>query len=177
MAYPVRLPARGPTQPGQKPHPSADMNIRSASLSALASVLLVATLASPAQAQTKPSRTVNRDELRACMASESDLASRRAAMEERNKVIGAENAEIKAQGQELKEEKERLDRDQKPLERFERKVKVYNARVLAARNTADAFQADLVALTRGWSRKRPVGRHPYEPDDKAASSGARGGQK
>lgn len=145
------------------------MNIRSASLSASASVLLVATFAWPAQAQTKPSRMVNRDELRACMASESDLSSRRAAMEERNKVIGAENAQIKAQGEELKEEKERLERDQKPMERFERKVKAYNARVLAARNTADAFQADLVALNQGLvAHNDKCGGISYDPDDKAA---------
>jgi hypothetical protein len=55
------------------------------------------------------------------------------------------------------------------MERFERKVKAYNARVLAARNTADTFQADLVALNQGLTAHNDkCGGISYDPDDKAA---------
>ena len=120
------------------------------SLATIASALLLslATLQS-AQAQTKPARVVTRDELRACMQSETDLAARRKAMEARNQKNGEEAAAIRAEAKELLEEKARIEEDNTKLERFmNRRVKPHNVRVKAAQDNAEAFRTDLEGLNK-----------------------------
>ena len=121
-----------------------------ASLTAIG--LFIAAIAVPAaQAQTKPAKLVTRDQLRACMNSESDLAARRKATEVRAVQQREEAAAIRAEGQELAEEHKRIGEDEHAkLERFmARKAKPHNARVKAAQDKAEAFKAELEALNAG----------------------------
>src|SRR5687767_11635845 len=101
-------------------------------------ILLAAIAIQTAQAQAKPEKLVTRDELRACMNSEAELASRRKAMEERGKQNGEEAAAIRAEGQELAEEHKRIgEEEHAKLERFiNRKAKPHNVRVKAAQDKA-----------------------------------------
>ncbi|ROZ69416.1 hypothetical protein [Ramlibacter sp. WS9] len=102
-----------------------------------------------AHAQT-PAKTVNRDQLRVCMNSESDLAARRQAMDARNKVNNEEAAAIRAEQQELTEERKRIGEDDATkIERFmNRRAKPHNARVKVAQDKAEAFRVDLEALNK-----------------------------
>ena len=102
-----------------------------------------------AHAQTPPAKTVNRDQLRVCMNSESDLAARRQAMDARNKVNGEETAAIRAEQQELAEEKQRIGEDATKMDRFmNRRVKPHNARIKVAQDKAEAFRVDLETLNK-----------------------------
>ena len=114
---------------------------------AFASAILLAAIALPgALAQTKPERIVTRDELRACMNSESDLATRRKVMEDRAARQREEAAALQAEGKELAEEQKELVEARKSMDRFERKVKAYNARIQAAKSSAEAVGKDLDAF-------------------------------
>lgn len=102
------------------------------------------------QAQTPPAKTVNRDQLRVCMNSESDLAARRQAMDARNKVNNDEAAAIRAEQLELTEERKRIGEDDATkIERFmNRRAKPHNARVKVAQDKAEAFRTDLETLNK-----------------------------
>lgn len=114
-----------------------------------AGVLLAALLLAAAQAQTAaPGKIVTRDELRACMNSETTLAAQRKELEARSKVNGEEASAIRAEAEQLKAEQEKIIADNAPMDRFNRKVKTHNARILAARTTADAFKSELETLNR-----------------------------
>ena len=121
------------------------------SLTAMGAGVLAAAFAfQGAQAQTPPAKLVNRDQLRACMNSESDLAGRRQAMDARNKANGEEAAAIRAEQQELAEEQKRIGEDDATrMERFiNRRVKPHNARIKLAQEKAEAFRTDLEALNK-----------------------------
>jgi len=114
-------------------------------------IFLAASAIQAAQAQAKPEKkTVTRDELRACMNSEAELAARRKAMEPRAAQNREEAAAIRAEAQELTEEHKRIGEDEHAkLERFmNRKAKPHNARVKAAQEKAEALRADLEALNK-----------------------------
>lgn len=113
-----------------------------------AGVLLAAILFPAAQAQTPAAKVVTRDELRTCMNSEVTLATQRKDLEARSKVNGEEASAIRAEAAELKAEQEKIIADNAPMDRFNRKVKAHNARILAARTTADAFKAELENLNK-----------------------------
>lgn len=125
--------------------------MNTSSLTAIsAGILLAAFTLQGAQAQTKPSKLVTRDQLRACMNSEADLAARRQAMEARNKGNADEAAAIRAEQQELTDEQKRIGEDEHAkMERFvNRRVKPHNARLKVARENAESFRVDLEALNK-----------------------------
>jgi septal ring factor EnvC (AmiA/AmiB activator) len=134
-----------------------------------AGLVLAITAFQPTQAQTAPPRLVTRDELRACMNSESDIAARRQAIEARGRQNRDEAAAIRSVNEELKAEQEKLEEDQKPMDRFNRKVKAHNARVQAAQAAAVAFNNDLDGLNKsvvGYNQQ--CGAISFLPEDKEA---------
>lgn len=123
--------------------------MRSTLIPTLAALLLAALAGQAALAQTAaPAKVVTRDELRACMNSETTLATQRKELEARGKVNGEEAAAIRAEAEQLKAEQEKILADNAPMDRFNRKVKTHNARILAARTTAEAFKSELETLNR-----------------------------
>jgi hypothetical protein len=118
--------------------------------STFSSMLAAVFVLQTAQAQTPPAKTVNRDQLRACMNSESDLTSRRQAMDARNKANNEEAAAIRTEQQELIEERKRIGEDDATkIERFmNRRAKPHNARVKVAQEKVEAFRAELETLNK-----------------------------
>src|SRR4051812_33945348 len=103
----------------------------------VAGLLLAAIGIHTALAQTAPAqKLVTRDELRACMSGEDELAKRKQAIEAVAKTNRDEAAAIRTEAAELKAEGEKLEEDQKPMDRFERKVKAHNARVKKSQDAA-----------------------------------------
>lgn len=113
-----------------------------------AGLLLAAFAFHAAQAQTPSPRMVTRDELRACMNSESDLATRRQAVEARSSRNRDEAAAIRSESGQLKTENERLQEDNAPMEKFQRKVKAHNARVQAAQADTVSLNTELDAMNK-----------------------------
>ncbi len=118
------------------------------SVIALRTGLLAAVLAFPlAQAQTPASKDklVTRDELRACMNSESELTTRRQALDARADQNRDEGAAIRTALKELVDEKKRLDADPNEVRtaRFDRQVKAHNARVKTVEEKVEALRVDL----------------------------------
>lgn len=131
-----------------------------------------------AQAQAKSDKLVTRDELRACMNSEAELAARRKAMEPRNAVIREEAAAIRAEAEQLKAEGEKLESDSAPMDRFNRKIRTHNNRVAAAKTVAETYRADLETLNKaliGYNEK--CGGITYSAEDKEAILKERESQK
>ena len=114
-----------------------------------ASLLLAGIALQEAQAQAKPAKLVTRDELRACMSSESGLATRRQAVDARKAKLAEEAAAIRAVSEEMKAEQERLEEKNESMDRFNRRVRTHNARIKAAQDDAAAFRADLEDLNKG----------------------------
>jgi hypothetical protein len=140
--------------------------------SAIGAAVLAATFAFPAaQAQTPPAKVVNRDQLRVCMNSESELSARRQAMDARNKANGEETAAIRAEQQELAEERKRIGEDEATkIERFmNRKVKPHNARIKVAQEKAEAFRVDLESLNKALvAHNEQCGGISFMAEDKEA---------
>lgn len=137
----------GPPLRNMKPNPPPTIG----------AALLFATIAfHAAQAQTQPARMVARDELRACMNSESELATRRQAVDARSRQNRDEATAIRAESAQLKAEHEKLELDNAPMEKFQRKAKVHNARVQAAQAVTVSFNTELDALNKlvaGYNQK------------------------
>jgi chromosome segregation ATPase len=110
-----------------------------------------AVLLSTAHAQSTPAKKpVSRDELRACMNSESDIGTRRQAVEVRVKQSREEVAGIQAEAAELSDELKRLQQDGEPsakMERFDRKVKAHNARAKVVNEKGSTVRAELEAIS------------------------------
>ena len=101
-----------------------------------------------AQAQTKPARMVTRDELRVCMNTEGDLATRRKALDERNGKNREEAAAIRAEAEEMRVEQKRVEDEPGRADRFNRRVRAHNERVKAAQTVAETFRGELEALNK-----------------------------
>jgi chromosome segregation ATPase len=140
------------------------------SLPATLTGLLLATVAfTAAQAQTRPTRLVTRDELRVCMNTEPELLARKQAVDARNKQQREEAAAIRAEADELKAEHEKLEEDQKPMDKFERKVKVHNARVKTAQAAAESFRGELETLNKSLQAyNEQCGAISFSTEDKEA---------
>jgi hypothetical protein len=135
----------------------------------LAAAVAASSVLSLAQAQTKPAKIVTKDELRACMNSEADLATRRQGMEPRNKANTEEAASIRAEQEQLAAEKQKLEDSNENMDRFNRKVKNHNARIQAARANAEAFRADLESLNKGLvAHNDQCGGISFRAEDKEA---------
>lgn len=74
-------------------------------------LLLLAIALQGAQAQTKPDKVLTRDELRACMNSDSEQAVRRKALDQRNEQNRAEAAAIRAEAEQMTAEQKRIEED------------------------------------------------------------------
>jgi hypothetical protein len=133
-------------------------------------LLLAAFTLQGAQAQTKPARLVTRDELRACMNSESDLAGRRKALEARGQQNREEAAAIRAEGAELAEEQKRFEDDATRMERFiNRRVKPHNLRVKTAQAGAESLRVDLEGLNKSlMAHNEQCGGITFRAEDKEA---------
>ena len=135
----------------------------------VAGVLLAAFAIHAAHAQAPAPRLVSRDELRTCMNSESDLATRRQGIEARSKLNRDEAAAIRVESAELKAEGEKLVEDDKPMDRFNRKIRTHNTRVQAAQAAVAAFNGDLDSLNKsvvGYNQQ--CGGITFLPQDKEA---------
>ena len=118
-------------------------------LISIAPVLLFFAIAlQGAQAQTKPDKVLTRDELRACMNSDSEQAVRRKALDQRNEQNRAEAAAIRAEAEQMTAEQKRIEEDHGSMDRFNRRVKTHNARVQVARASAESFRTDLESLNK-----------------------------
>lgn len=152
------------------------------SVTALRTGLLAAVIAFPAaQAQTPPpkEKLVTRDELRVCMSSESELATRRQALEARAAQNREEAGAIRTAAEELAEEKKRVDDDpnQMRIDRFERRVKAHNTRVKAAQDKAEALRADLEAMNKSLlAHNDSCGGISFRKEDKDAILQERAGK-
>ena len=119
------------------------------SIAPVSSVLLLCAISlQGAHAQAKPDRLLTRDELRVCLNTDSELAARRKALEPRGERNRAEAAAIRAEAEQMTEEQKRIVENNGPMDRFERRVKTHNARVQAARASAESFRADVDALNK-----------------------------
>lgn len=154
--------------------------MKSTSLSTFgAGMLLVSFAFQPAaQAQTKATRMVTRDELRVCMNTEPELMTRKQAVDARNKVQREEAAAIHTEAEELKAEHQRLEDRELPMDKFERKVKAHNARVKTAQAAAEAFRVDLETLNKSLvAYNESCGAISFSVEDKEAILQERAGAK
>ncbi len=153
------------THLGYKPQHQRYMKLRTA----LATVVVTTFLATAAQAQTQPAKAVNRDQLRACMNSETELTARRQNMEPRDKQNTEEAVAIRAEQEQLAAEKQKIEDERGGMDRFTRKVKAHNARILAARTNADSFRADLESLNQALgAHNQQCGGILFRSEDKEA---------
>lgn len=137
--------------------------------SALLGLLLAAATIQGAHAQSPGAKLVTRDELRACMNRESELAGQRQALETQNRRNGEEFAAVRAEADELKAEQERLEREPNRTERFERRVRAYNAKVEAAKAKEASFRAGLDTLNQAVvDHNTRCGGISFLPEDKEA---------
>ena len=137
---------------------------------AVSAGILLATIAlHAAQAQTGPAKVVTRDELRACMNSESELAVRRQAAEARNRQNRDEAAAIRVEQEQMAAEQKRIEENEGAMDKFNRRVKLHNARVQAAKAGADSFRADLETLNKALlAYNDQCGGITFQPQDKEA---------
>ncbi len=104
-------------------------------------------------AQTQPPKVMTRDELRACMNTESELTARRKAIEELKSKTIAESAEILAEGVQLAEDLKRGEDSQIRKDRLERRTKAHNARLTAGQAAEESVRADVEALNKAVTAK------------------------
>ena len=132
-------------------------------------LLLLAIALQGAQAQTKPDKLLTRDELRACMNSDSEQAVRRKALDQRNEQNRAEAAAIRAEAEQMTAEQKRIEEDHGSMDRFNRRVKTHNARVQVARATAESFRTDLESLNKALvAHNEECGGVSFRIEDKEA---------
>jgi hypothetical protein len=114
-------------------------------IATLSIAALAAALAIPAAAQTPaPTKTLTRDEYRACMDNQDTLKARADAIKERTAKLREEGDAIKAEDEQLQAEQKRVE-DSSVMgarDRFERKVKAHNARARAAEDVSKTLRAD-----------------------------------
>jgi chromosome segregation ATPase len=147
------------------PHPSF-------AAAALGCALLATTFVPPAaHAQSAPPRAATRDELRACMDSEDNLKAKRADLEARAQRNSDDAAAINKDGAALKEEQQHAEESTLPMarDRFERRVRQYQARIAAAKESEAGVRTGMEDL------KKAIDEHntrcngiSFRPEDKAA---------
>lgn len=143
--------------------------MKSIPFAAVSGLLLAAAMLQGAQAQSSGGKAVTRDELRACMNRESELAAQRQAVEAQNRSNGEEFAAVRAEADELKAEQERLEREPNRTDRFERRVRAYNAKVAEAKAKDASFRASLDALNQAVvAHNTRCGGISFLPEDKEA---------
>ena len=122
-----------------------------------------------AQAQTAAPRMINRDELRACMDSESQIAARREAADARSKAQVAEHSAIRTEREAIQAEHKRVEEGSGSRDRLERRVRVFNDRLKAANDVQAQISAELDSIGKalGEHNARCSGT-AYKDEDKEA---------
>jgi hypothetical protein len=119
-------------------------------LTPIACAAMLAALTFPAVAQDAGTKTITRDEFRACMDNQDALKARGASIKERSAKLQEEGDAIKAEDDALKAEQARVE-DSTFLgarERFERKVKAHTSRAKKAEEEGKALRAEAESFTR-----------------------------
>lgn len=134
------------------------------------SLLLAAATVQWAAAQpAKTQQPVTRDELRACMNAEAELAGRRQALEAQNRRNGDETAAIRSEAQELQDERKRVEQEPSRTERFERRVRAHNVKVEAARGREASLRSGVDGLNQAVAaHNERCGGIAFRPEDKEA---------
>jgi hypothetical protein len=129
--------------------------------------LLATALLSAAAPATK---MVTRDQLRACMNSESDLKARREAIEARNERDKVQAAAIRAEGEALKEQRTGAQQAASAAKQgFNARVQEYNAHIAAARTESESLRAEVEALNQAATEHNErCGGISYRRQDKEA---------
>lgn len=145
--------------------------MKSRLFTAIGAILLVSTITmheARAQAQSaKP--PVTRDQLRACMDTESSFVPRRQALEVRGTKNREEAAAIRAEREEMTAEAKRLEERNESMDRFNRRVRPHNERVKAAQDEAAAYRAELETLNKAMiTYNETCGGITFLPEDKEA---------
>ena len=108
--------------------------------------LALGALAQAAAAQAP--RVISRDELRACMDSESQIAARREAVAARSKAQETEHAAIRAERESLQAEQKRVEAGEGSRDRLERRGRVFNERLKAANDVQAQIAAEVDAVNK-----------------------------
>ena len=133
------------------------------------SIVFAALAFQPAQAQSETHKVMTRDELRVCMNSEQDLATRQKSLEARDKQSGELAVALRADGEKLADEQKRLEGSDRPREGFDRRMRAYNLRVASAQTGAESFAADLEAYKKALATHNgQCGGVAFNAVDKAA---------
>ncbi len=125
----------------------------------------------PADVGTKAeARVVSRDELRACMNSESALTTRREQARALNAARQEENQAIRAEAAQLADDRKAIrDDEYTKLERFDRRVKLHNARIQTANTAMAGVRAEMDAVNKDLTAyNAQCGGIRFMPEDKAA---------
>lgn len=132
--------------------------------------VLAAGIAIPSvNAQTGPAREVTRDELRACMTNDTDIGTRRTALDARALQVRDEAAAIRIEQEQLAAEQKRIVEDQGSMDRFTRKLRTHNLRVQGARANADLVGKEHEALNSAVvAHNAQCGRVAFKPEDREA---------
>lgn len=137
--------------------------------SLLLAALAIAYGSAGAQA-AKPTKLVTKDELRVCVASEAELATRRQAIEAKKTGNTAEVAAIKLESTEMAEEQKNIDEsNDRKVREFKRKVTAHNDRVKAANASSEAFGKELDSFNKALvAYNDSCGGISYSREDKEA---------
>ena len=108
-------------------------------------LLALATAHGAAHSQAaKPAKLVSKDELRVCVNSEAELATRRKAIEASKSANSAEVAAIKAESAQMAEDQKDVDEsNDRKVREFKRRIAAHNDRVKAANGASEAFGKEL----------------------------------
>jgi hypothetical protein len=138
--------------------------MKSTTVSFVAAAVLLGASASHAQP-----RTVTRDELRACMNSEDDIAARRKALDEHVARRKADESALRAETDEIKAQQEHADEDQFKRRAFDRRVKAYQEKVKAFNAAGPALNTELDEVKKAIAAHNDkCGGIAFSPEDKEA---------
>lgn len=119
-------------------------------LTPIACAAMLAALAFSAAAQNAGTKTITRDEYRACLNDQDALKVRGASIKERSGKLQEEGDAIKAEDDALKAEQARVEDSSfsGARERFERKVKAHTNRAKKAEEEGKALRAEAESFTK-----------------------------
>lgn len=115
---------------------------------ALAAAFSLAAFAQ-ASAPAAPTKTITRDEFRACMNNQDALKAKADSIKERGAKLTAEGESIRAEEEQLKAEQKRVEDSSFPgaRERFDKKVRVHQNRIKAAEEESAKLRAEAGQIT------------------------------
>ncbi len=119
-------------------------------LTPIACGAMLAALSFSVFAQGTPTKTITRDEFRACMNGQDSLQGRGDSIKQRGAKLQQESDSIKAEEEQLTAEDKRVSDSSAygARDRFDRKVKAHSARVKAAEEESKTLRAEADAFTK-----------------------------